>query len=114
MGFRSYDNIEDALADIEGERIEADKAELDWQWELLREGTYAMRVVHGLLIFTEIEKEYTHPDMKGFVFGTHYSEVCPNGEKGDSHRSTFWMQITKEMFESARDTDWYPVTGYVG
>jgi hypothetical protein len=57
---------------------------------------------------------YSHPDMKGLVFGTHYRVVCRNGEKGDAHRSTFWIQITKEMFECAKTTDWYPVTGYVG
>ena len=102
MRFESYENFDDALADIEGERIEVDKAVLDWQCELLRGGTYAMRIAHGLLIFTEIEEEYSHPDMKGFVFGAHYSVLCPHGEKGDAHRSTFSVQITREMFEAAR------------
>ncbi|MDF1539426.1 MAG: hypothetical protein P1Q69_11050 [Candidatus Thorarchaeota archaeon] len=114
MRFEGYEDFEDALADIQGERIEADKAVLNWQWELLREGTYAMRVAHGLLIFTEIEKEHSHPDMKGFVFWTHYSVACLNGEKGDAHRATFWMLISKEMFCAARETNWYPVTDYVG
>ncbi len=29
------------------------QATLNWQWELINPGTYAIRIAHGLLIFSE-------------------------------------------------------------
>lgn len=61
-----------------------------------------VRVAHRRPIFSEIEHDYYEPNMQGFVFGPHYSIVCPLGELGDVHRSTILTVISKELFEEAK------------
>ena len=55
---------------------------------------------------SEIEHDYCEPNMQGFVFGAHYSVVCPLGELGDVHRSEVLAVITKEQFEKAKTANW--------
>lgn len=88
---------------MDRQRIDAAQATLNWQWELINSGTFAIRIAHDLLIFSEILEDYKEVGMQGFIFGKHYSVACPHGEMGDVHRSTFLAMITKEMFEAARN-----------
>ena len=69
-------------------------------------GCYVVRIAHGLPIFSEIEHDYSEPNMQGFVYGAHYSQACPLGELGDVHRSTILAVITKDQFEKAKSADW--------
>ena len=99
---------------MDRQRIDAAQATLNWQWELINPGTFAIRIAHGLLIFSEILEDYKEVGMQGFIFGRHYSIACPQGESGDAHRSTFLAMITTEMFDAARNLVWVVTTGFVG
>lgn len=44
---------------------------------------------------------------RGFLFGDAYSVWCPEGELGDTHRSTVWP-ITEEQFKEAKTYQWIP------
>ena len=66
------------------------------------------------MIFTEILEDYKEVDIQGFVFGKHYSIVCPQGELGDAHRAAFLAVITEEMFLAAKELNWNVTTDYVG
>jgi len=112
--FTPVDSWDEALELMDRRRQEVDQETLKWQWELLNPGTYAIRIAHGLLIFSEIKEDYKEVGMEGFVFGKHYSIVCPMGESGDAHRSTFLAVITEEMFEAAKENGWMVVSGFVG
>jgi hypothetical protein len=65
-----------------------------------------VRMVYGFPIFSEILEDYCELNMQDFVFGKHYSIVCPLGEKGDVHRSQILAVITKEQFEEAKAANW--------
>ena len=99
---------------MDRQRTDAAQATLNWQWELINPATFAIRIAHDLLIFSEILEDYKEVGMQGFVFGKHYSVACPHGEMGDAHRSTFLAVITEEMFKAARNLGWVVTTGYVG
>ncbi len=112
--FTPVDSWEEAEEIMDRQRIDAAQATLNWQWELINPGTFAIRIAHGLLIFSEILEDYKEVGMQGFIFGKHYSIACTQGELGDAHRSTFLVMITKEMFEAARNLGWGVTTGFVG
>ena len=104
--FIPVDNWDEALEIIDKHRRAADQATEKWQWEDIVPGCYVVRIAHGLVIFSEIEHDYCEPNMQGFVFGAHYSIVCPLGELGDVHRSDVLAVITKEQFEKAKAANW--------
>lgn len=85
-GFIPVDNWDEALEIIDRSRRAADQVTEKWQWEDIVPGCYIVRIAQGLVIFSEIEHDYAEPNMQGFVFGAHYSTVCPLGELGDVHR----------------------------
>ncbi len=104
--FESFDNWEEVLEALDRGRRAADQVTQKWQWDEVVLGCYIVRVAHGLVIFSEIEHDYAEPNMQGFVFGAHYSSVCPLGELGDVHRSAVLAVITKEQFEEAKSANW--------
>ncbi|MHA2023572.1 MAG: hypothetical protein ACTSWQ_07910 [Candidatus Thorarchaeota archaeon] len=108
------DSWEEAEEILGRQKREADQGTLNWQWELINPGTYAIRIASGLLIFSEIMEDYKEIGMQGFVFGKHYSVACVEGELGDAHRATFLAVITREMFEAAKNLGWIVATGFVG
>jgi hypothetical protein len=112
--FTPVDSWEEAMEVLDRQKREAAQAILNWQWELINPGTYAIRIVEGLLIFSEILENYKEVDIQGFVFGKYYSVMCPEGEMGDAHRATFLAVITQEMFEAARNIGWVVATGFIG
>lgn len=44
---------------------------------------------------------------RGYLFGTAYSVIEPDGELGDTHVANAWP-ISKEAFEQAREVAWQP------
>jgi len=108
------DSWDEVMEIVDRQKREADQHTLTWQWELINPGTYAIRIAHGLLIFSEILEDYNEVGMQSFVYGKHYSEVCPLGECGDAHRVAFFAVITEEMFEAARNLGWVITSGFVG
>ncbi len=112
--FTPVDSWEEAEEIMDRQRLDAAQATLNWQWELINPGTFAIRIAHGLLIFSEILEDYKEVGMQGFIFGKHYSIACTQGELGDAHRSTFLAMITKEMFEAAGNLGWVVTTDFIG
>ncbi len=112
--YTPVDSWEEAEEIMDRQKRDAAQDTLNWQWELINPGTFAIRIANGLLIFTEILEDYKEVGMQGFIFGKHYSIVCSQGELGDAHRSTFLAMITKEMFEVARSLGWVVTTGFIG
>lgn len=109
--FTPVDSWEEAMEILDRQRRKADQAILNWQWELINPGTYAIRITDGLLIFSEILEDYKEVSMQGYVFGKHYSVACVQGEAGDAHRATFLAVITEEMFEAAKNLGWVTKLG---
>lgn len=64
-------------------------------------GTFVIRIADGLLIYTEVLDDYKEGDMKGFIFGKHYSVACPDGELDDAHRLAFLAITSKDSFLAA-------------
>jgi len=112
--FTPVDSWEEAEEMMDQANRTANQATLNWQWELLNPGSYAIRISNGLLIFTEITHDYSEVRMQGYVYGKHYSIVCPEGESGDAHRAAFLAVITRDMFDAARNRDWVITTGFEG
>jgi len=112
--FTPVDSWEEAEEIMDRQKRAAAQGTLNWQWELINPGTYAIRIAGGLLIFTEVLEDYKEVDMQGFIYGRHYSVACTKGELGDAHRSTFLAMITKDMFEAAKNLEWVVTTGFVG
>lgn len=108
--FIEYDSFDEALEEMGLASKQADLGTLQWQWDLLTSGTYAMRFVRDIVIYTEITGTYNGRGMEGYVFGKHYS-IATHGsyDLGDAHRSTFHTMITKEMFEAAEANRWAPL-----
>jgi hypothetical protein len=96
------------------QKREANQAVLNWQWDLINPGAFAIRIADGLLIFSEILEDYREVSMQGFVYGMHYSVACVQGEAGDVHRATFLAVIAEEMFEAAQNLGWVVTTGFEG
>ncbi|TFG98947.1 hypothetical protein E4H12_04470 [Candidatus Thorarchaeota archaeon] len=112
--FTPVDSWDEAMEILDRQKREADQHTLNWQWELITPGSFAIRIADGLLIFSEILEDYKEVGMQGFVYGKHYSIACVQGEIGDAHRATFLAVITQEMFEAARNLGWVVTTGFIG
>ncbi|MHA1390061.1 MAG: hypothetical protein ACTSR9_16670 [Candidatus Thorarchaeota archaeon] len=100
--FTPVESWDEAMEIVDRQKREADQHTLNWQWELINLGTFAIRIADGLLIFSEILEDYKEVGMQGFVYGKHYSVACVGGELGDAHRAMFLAVITREMFEDGR------------
>ncbi len=131
----SFASLDEMLAAIENDRIEADHAVKDWQSQLAP-GDFFIRIGPGsVAIFCEVLdpalpgspgphsqeyldelKEaaswYAEPHMKNFRFCRAFSVYCEHGEMGDVHISTAALKISKENFEMARARGWR--TGFHG
>jgi hypothetical protein len=125
----SFRSVEEMLAAIENDRIEADGSVKDWQSQLAP-GDFFVRVgPGGVAIYCEVLdpslptsegphddeyleelKEaaswYSEPHMRNFRFCRAFSLYCEQGEMGDVHISTAAMKISKENFEAARSYKW--------
>lgn len=125
----SFNNIEEMLAAMESDRVEADGSVKDWQNHLLP-GDFFVRIgPGGVAIYCEVldpatpttngphDQEYLdelkeaaawylEPHMKNFRFCRAFSVFCTYGEMGDVHVSTAALKISKENFEAARTHGW--------
>lgn len=120
MGFETFDSF-DAMLDRMGQAERQAEAQIqNWQQELLVAGSYAIRTLHGLVLFHEI-MEYPIDEVedsererltRNYVFSRGYSVACPMGELGDAHKATFLAVVSKEFFEAARVAGWGIVSAY--
>lgn len=92
-------------------------------------GDHFVRIMHGMAIYGEVldpakpyhEGELTVDDledlameaevydadgMKEYRFTRCFSQVCPDGEMGDTHVGTVLSRITPEQFEMAKAHGW--------
>lgn len=109
---KSYDEL---IEEIETAEREANAAVEPWQEELSI-GDYFIRLYELmgsiLPIFCAIEPfKYEEDKMRYAMTPMHrmvhaFSSVCSEGEWGDMHVAVAWKQISKEMFEQARDFGW--------
>ena len=121
LGFESFDSFEDMQKAEERAQKSAAERTMDWQMNLVKPGSYVLRMAHGLLLFSEILdpvetaceedkeyviKSYAQEHMKYYRFGKHYSVACGEGEMGDVHISTVLAVITKEYFDAAKEDHW--------
>lgn len=118
---KAFDNYEDMLAYMREQETAANMHVRERQKTGLGWGTYGLRVVHDLPIWTHIwsqeqafegEDEYTIPSLldshdRGYRYGMHYSALCIEGEIGSAHISTMWP-IPERDFNVARDIGWVP------
>lgn len=79
-----------------------------WQADL-EPGQFAVRYRAGIPIFSEIlpyPDDVSEHHKKNYVFTRSYSSVCPDGELGDVHRSTFEYYIGQKFFERVKARNW--------
>jgi hypothetical protein len=56
--------------------------------------------------FLEDEHSDNQSRSKGYIFGRHFSEICPEGELGSCHVSNVTAIISRESFEAAKKSGW--------
>jgi hypothetical protein len=67
-----------------------------------------------LVIFGEVERSKYEEDWpleddarkRGYVFGTCYSVMCPEGELGSTHVGNIHLLISRSTFETAKSNGW--------
>lgn len=129
MTVKTYDNVEELLADIAKARQAADAADAavgPESAQFKEGGHYARFHPSGLIVYGEIrdpiqediddgadeaEVEYqrrlwARPDMKYYLYTKSYSKVVPEGEYGNVHVSAMDVPLTKEEFELAKELEW--------
>lgn len=134
---RSYDSLEDALADITRNTNIAN-AGLAPEQRACTWGTYWVRFIptgqEMLVVFGRVqqleetveqemvlENEMPGPDEaevratmqashdQGYMFGRAYSVVEPRGELGSTHRANMWP-ITEDLYHAAQAANWDPLS----
>jgi len=70
----------------------------------------------GFVIFGEVIEHFDeYPEeaekiaefrARGYVFGRCYSELCPQGELGDTHLTTISVKVSRAVFERAKANGW--------
>ena len=63
--FIGYDDFEEAIEEMGLMSKQADLGTLQWQWDLLKPDSYAIRFVGDITIYTEILETYDEEGMKG-------------------------------------------------
>lgn len=126
MTVKTYDNVEELLADIQKARQAADDAVGPESVQFKEGGFYARFHPSGLIIYGEIldpiqeeidagadeeEVEFqrqlrARPHMKNYLYTKSYSVACSDGEYGDVHVSAMDVPLTKEEFELAKELQW--------
>jgi len=93
---------------------EADSQVLDWQRKL-RVGDFFIRhcevfgrplTIYGEIVAPPNPSLYQQPHMKSIVHSKCFSDMCPEGELGDTHRSTFTAVLSRKLFEDAKAKGW--------
>jgi len=125
MEIKSFDSMEEMFEELDNQRKAADDRVEPWQRKL-RPGDYAVRWFEGITIYSEILRPssedralYKQPHMKHFRLTRSYSVVCPEGEIGDVHVSTFhhlcdakqWERAVEKGFPSEMQDVYYVVRG---
>lgn len=126
MGIVHFDSCEDMFAAVAQAQKAADAAVIPAQAQMVA-GDYFVRHDHssGIVIYGEIldpakpngldlssaecEEDaqiYAQPHMKHVRFCRCYSVVVPHGELGDVHVSRMDVQLSKHMFDVAREGRW--------
>lgn len=110
---KEYENAEKMFKDIEKMVAQGREAAKHHHIKVdqLRHGDHFAYVHHsGVPIFGEVieSTEYEEDSARenGFIFGRCYSELCPNGELGDTHVTHITHKVSKEDFERARANGW--------
>lgn len=130
---RGYNSTEEMFAEMAADEKAASEGIVDKQREI-DWGSYAIKTFFAgnqlMFIFLKVDtldelvekeksagaeldelsyyrKHYQQMHDRNYRRGEHYSEVCPNGEFGDSHLVSLWP-ITQQEFDEAAEHGWTP------
>lgn len=121
--FQSFDNLDDMYAEM-NRRTEEGNAHLHDKQRSLTWGSHWVRFIHQMqpAMFAIFGRVWTREEVaasedpevveqtaanlgRGYMFGTAYSTIEPDGELGDTHRYNAWP-ISEALFEAAREARW--------
>jgi len=132
MKVTTFKSGEDLVHYIDDLRKRADSAAESWQKDI-KTGDFFLRLLDGLVIYGKViepdlsdfegipEEEmsdemrseyeweknaYKAPHMANMRFSNCFSQLCPEGELGDTHVCNMNMKITEEQFEQAKAAGW--------
>ena len=107
---KHFDSVDEMMAHIQAEE-DAARARAHPAQTSIGRGEYVLRPTEHCLIFGYLfdtnEEGSTRPDLfaRGYRTGVWFSEVTPEGEKGDAHVVTLW-RILKEEHDAAEAAEW--------
>ncbi len=107
------DNFDEFVKHIQSMRSKRDEEVEAWQQEVTA-GDYFVRIYDELIIYGRVEElkfeedrqVFASPHMKNVRSTWCYSQLCDEGEPGNTHVSTMALKITKAQFDSARTMLW--------
>lgn len=129
---KTFENAGEMLRHIAESRKQADAAAENWQKDI-KTGDFFLRILDELVIYGEVIKPdlsefekipegemsdemrmeyeweknaYKLPHMANMRFSRCFSQLCPEGEIGDTHVCNINAKITKEQFEKAKSLGW--------
>ena len=113
MNVIPIDNFDEFVTHIECMRGKRDEEVEAWQQEITT-GDYFVRIYDELVIygcveeleFEEDRQVFAMPRMKNVRQAKCYSELCVQGELGNTHVSTMALKITKAQFNAAQSVRW--------
>lgn len=112
---RTFDSTDDLFDFLEASNKHNQEAMKDHpiKVEDLRHGDFvvSLRPDQGVVIFGEVVETTKYEEdnegiqesrTRGWIFGRYYSEVCTEGEFGDTHVTRINAKISKEVFDRAK------------